>query len=194
MLRQKNFRIILLFISCPLSHLSGNSIDATFKIYPNFKIYPKFNNFPHCQLLPCTKSLLFSALNCCHSSSRCLLSEQQLQGDITHVTPLLKTLLPISFTVKAKVPTVAYWSVPPLNTILAIFSLTLSTPDTLASWVFLEYARKTPTSVLLYELSLWLVCSAPNICKATSFTPCKPLIKYHLLFVVVVAVFIFIGV
>lgn len=113
----------------------------------------------------------------------CLLSEQQPQGHIIHITPLLKTLpwLPISFKVKAKVSTVDYSSVPPLNTILATFHLTLSTPATLASWLFLECARKTPTSVPLHELSWWLECSAPNIYTATSFTSFKPLLKCHLL-------------
>lgn len=122
--KKKNLESPLSLSHAPLSHLSGNSVDAT------FKRPPKSNYFRLCQLLPWTKSptalpcssLLLTAASL---SPCCLLLEQQPQGHIIHVTPLLKTLLPTSFMVKAKVPTVAYWSVPPLNIILAIFSLTL---------------------------------------------------------------------
>ena len=119
--KKKYLRITPLFISCPFI----TSIRKFSRCY--------FQKTSKIQLLP---ALSVTALNQISNSSSllltaaslspcCLLLEQQPQGHIIHVTPLLKTLLPTSFMVKAKVPTVAYWSVPPLNIILAIFSLTL---------------------------------------------------------------------
>ena len=109
------------------------------------------------------------------ASPRCLLSEQQPRGHIIHVTPLLQTPLPTSFTVKAKVPMVAYWSVPPLNIVLA-FSLWLCFSYICLlgiPWICQGNSHFLP----LYKLSQWLEWSVPTVCTAISFTPFKPLIK-----------------
>lgn len=63
-IQAKSLWNFLLFISCPLYHLSGNSLDATFKIYLEFNYFPHC----HCHCPEPSHQQLFPALNCYHSS------------------------------------------------------------------------------------------------------------------------------
>ena len=156
----------------PLSHLSGNSVDAT------FNTPPKFSSFPLCQLLPWTRPPAAPPGYSQPSTTASLspLSTQSGSPGTRHSChSFAQNPLPTSFTEKAKVPMVAYWSVPPLNIILA-FSLWLCFSYICLlgiPWICQENSHFLP----LYELSQWLEWSVPTICTAISFTPFKPLIK-----------------
>ena len=108
------------------------------------------------------------------ASPRCLL-RAAAPGTRHSCHSFAQNPLPTSFTEKAKVPMVAYWSVPPLNIILA-FSLWLCFSYICLlgiPWICQENSHFLP----LYELSQWLEWSVPTICTPISFTPFKPLIK-----------------
>lgn len=129
----------------PLSHLSGNSVDAT------FKTPPKFNSFPLRQLLPWTQPPAappsYSQLSTAASLSP--LSTLRAAAPGTHHSCHSFAQNPASQLIHSK-------SQSPHGGLLICSSLehhfsnflSDSISATFASWVFLEHARKTPTSSL----------------------------------------------
>ena len=172
--KKKNLRITSLCISCPFI----TSIRKFSRCY--------FQNTSKIQLLP---TLPVTALNPAPSSSPQLLpalnhcqplpavySQSSSPGDTSFMSLLCsKPHFPPHSRVKAKIPMVAYWSVPPLNIVLA-FSLWLCFSYICLlgiPWICQGNSHFLP----LYKLSQWLEWSVPTVCTAISFTPFKPLIK-----------------
>lgn len=112
---------------------------------------------------------LFPALPCCQSLS--LLSTLKVAAPGTHHSCHSFAQNPASHLIHSK-------SQSPCGGLLICSSfehhfsnfLSDSISASFASWVFLEHARKTPTSFPLYELSQWLEWSVPTICTAISYS------------------------
>lgn len=166
--KKKTLRLTPLFISCPFITFTRKFSRCYFQNTSKIQLLPALSVTALNQV-PNSSSLLFPALPCCQSLS--LLSTLKVAAPGTHHSCHSFAQNPASHLIHSK-------SQSPCGGLLICSSfehhfsnfLSDSISASFASWVFLEHARKTPTSFLLYELSQWLEWSVPTICTAISYS------------------------
>lgn len=157
--KKKYLRITPLFISCPFITSIRKFSRCYFQKTSKIQLLPALSVTALNQISN-SSSLLFPALNRCQSLS--LLSTLRAAAPGTHHSCHSFAQNPASHLIHGK-------SQSPYSGLLICSSfehhfsnfLSDSISATFASWVFLEHARKTPTSFPLYELSQWLEWSVP---------------------------------